>query len=132
MDAAQNAPGRADPHCATREAATQQCIGASAENFCATHWTARDRTGLRLGPNLLHINGSRGCGARKCTCTMVDMTQIDAYRNQGRDNLAPESSPTIDPLERLLELSSEMQTVWTEAARNSRRRRIFARLFRKE
>ncbi|SII74951.1 Uncharacterised protein [Mycobacteroides abscessus subsp. abscessus] len=51
---------------------------------------------------------------------------------RGRDNLAPESGPTIDPLERLLELSSEMQTVWTEAARNSRRRRMFARLFRNE
>lgn len=63
---------------------------------------------------------------------MVDMTQIDASRNQGRDNLAPESSPTIDPLERLLKLSGEMQTVWAEAARNSRRRGIFARLFRKE
>ncbi|MBE5460996.1 hypothetical protein [Mycobacteroides abscessus] len=46
---------------------------------------------------------------------------------RGRDNLAS----AIDPLERLLELSGEMQTVWAEAARNSRRG-IFARLFRKE
>lgn len=62
---------------------------------------------------------------------MVDMTQIDASRNQGRDNLAPEPTPSIDPLERLLELGGEIETVWAEAARNSRRG-IFARLFRKE
>ncbi|SIH25956.1 Uncharacterised protein [Mycobacteroides abscessus subsp. massiliense] len=62
---------------------------------------------------------------------MIDMTQIDASGSRGRDNLAPEPTSAIDPLERLLELSGEMQTVWAEAARNSRRRGIFARLFRK-
>ncbi|WP_147378930.1 hypothetical protein [Mycobacteroides abscessus] len=48
---------------------------------------------------------------------------------RGRDNLAPEPTSAIDPLERLLELSREIETVWTEAARISRRRGIFARLF---
>lgn len=99
--------------------------------FCATHWTARDRTEPPSERNLLYINGLCGCGARKCTCTMIDMTQIDASGGRGRDNLAPEPTSAIDPLERLLELSGEMQTVWAEAARNSRRRGIFARLFRK-
>lgn len=44
---------------------------------------------------------------------------------RGRDNLAPEQTTAIDPLDRLIELSKEIETVWAEAARNGRRRGIF-------